>query len=109
MSRVQSLPQHFGQTATNSCYGNAFHWTVLNSLIVLCGVLVKQTRLYVWQLNWLSSRLLEDLFLSGAMKTISDFIIVSIFPFGIIVCFHAVFLLKCTEEPKPVELLTVVQ
>lgn len=96
---------------SNSRYGDAFHWTLLNSLIVLCSVLVKQTCLYVWQLNWLSSRLLEELFLNGAMKTISDFRIVSIFPLGLIVCFHAVFffLLKCTEEPKPVELLTVVQ
>lgn len=78
-------------------------------MIVLCSVLARQTCLYVWQLNWLCSQLLEELFFNGAMKTISDFIIVSIFPFGTVVRFHAVFLSKCTEAPKPVELLTVVQ
>lgn len=68
-----------------------FRWTIWNSLIVLCSVLVKQTCLYVRQLNWLSSLLLEDVLLNEAMKTVSDFIIVSIFPLGIPLCFHAVF------------------
>lgn len=47
---------------------------------------------------------------------VSDFRIVSIFPFGIPVCFHAVVLFwvgffftsKCTEDPDPVELLSAV-
>lgn len=78
-----------------------------------------QTCLYVRQLNWLSSRLLEDVRLNEAMKTVSDFRIVSIFPVGIPLCFHAgVFFLlvfssfffpsKCTEDPDPVELLSAV-
>lgn len=77
--------------ASSSFYRNAFRWTIWDSLIVRCSVSAKQTCLYVRQLNWLSSLLLEDVLLNGAMKTVSDFIIVSISPFGIPLCFHAVF------------------